>query len=112
MRLAADARMEAMKPSLEFLPDDRVLVLAPHPDDEVLATGGLIQQALAAGAALRVIVATTIPGRSVGWRNAGGLMRRRANAGVDGDVQKAWRPSLVLAWRIPMCASSVGRTRD
>ena len=58
MRLAADARMEAMKPSLEFLPDDRVLVLAPHPDDEVLATGGLIQQALAAGAALRVIVAT------------------------------------------------------
>nr|MBP6330775.1 PIG-L family deacetylase [Dokdonella sp.] len=50
--------MDAPHPQIEIDPCDRVLVLAPHPDDEVLATGGLIQQALAAGAALRVIVAT------------------------------------------------------
>lgn len=37
---------------------DRLLVLAPHPDDETLATGNLIQSALAAGAHVRVIVAT------------------------------------------------------
>ena len=33
---------------------DRVLFLAPHPDDESLAAGGLLQAARAAGAALRV----------------------------------------------------------
>jgi len=43
---------------LAFTASDRLLVLAPHPDDESLGTGGLIQAALAAGAALRVIVAT------------------------------------------------------
>jgi LmbE family N-acetylglucosaminyl deacetylase len=37
---------------------DRVLVLAPHPDDEVLGTGGLIQQALAAGAKVQVVFLT------------------------------------------------------
>jgi len=36
----------------------RVLVLAPHPDDETLATGGLLQRALAAGAAVRVVFVT------------------------------------------------------
>ena len=37
---------------------DRVLLLAPHPDDETLAAGGLLQQAVAAGAAVRVVYAT------------------------------------------------------
>ena len=37
---------------------DRVLILAPHPDDETLATGGLIQAAREQGCALRVIFAT------------------------------------------------------
>ncbi len=38
---------------------DRLLVLAPHPDDEALACGGLIQRAFAAGAKVRVIFATS-----------------------------------------------------
>lgn len=38
--------------------NSRLLVLAPHPDDETLATGRLIQMALAAGAQLRVIMVT------------------------------------------------------
>jgi LmbE family N-acetylglucosaminyl deacetylase len=38
--------------------DDRVLLLAPHPDDETLAAAGLLQHAAAAGAAVRVIYAT------------------------------------------------------
>ena len=37
---------------------DRVLVVAPHPDDESLATGGALQLARAAGAACRVLVVT------------------------------------------------------
>lgn len=36
----------------------RVLILAPHPDDESIASGGLIQQACAAGAAVRVLLLT------------------------------------------------------
>lgn len=38
--------------------DDRIVIVAPHPDDEVLGAGGLIQQALAAGADVRVIYLT------------------------------------------------------
>lgn len=43
-----------------FIPNkqDRVLVYAVHPDDETLGAGGLIQQAIAADAALRVIFVT------------------------------------------------------
>lgn len=43
---------------LELNAGDRVLVLAPHPDDETLAAGALIQLAIAAGAAVRVVIAT------------------------------------------------------
>jgi LmbE family N-acetylglucosaminyl deacetylase len=41
-----------------FTSDDRLLVLAPHPDDETLATGGLLQRAAAAGASTRVVFVT------------------------------------------------------
>jgi len=37
---------------------DRVLVVAPHEDDEALAAAGLIQQAVAAGAPVRVVYLT------------------------------------------------------
>jgi LmbE family N-acetylglucosaminyl deacetylase len=36
----------------------RVLVLAPHPDDETLATGGLMQRSIAGGGAVRVVFVT------------------------------------------------------
>ena len=35
-----------------------VLVFAPHPDDEVLGCGGVVQQALAAGKAVRIVFST------------------------------------------------------
>ncbi|MBS0570407.1 MAG: PIG-L family deacetylase [Proteobacteria bacterium] len=37
---------------------DRIAIVAPHPDDESIATGGLIQAALAFGATVRVFVLT------------------------------------------------------
>ncbi len=39
--------------------DDRLLIIAPHPDDETLGPGGLAQQATAAGATVKAIVITT-----------------------------------------------------
>jgi len=38
--------------------DDKVLILAPHIDDEVIATGGVIQQALSTGAQVKVVYMT------------------------------------------------------
>src|SRR5271168_3886131 len=39
--------------------NDRIIVVAPHPDDEVLGAGGLIQQACAVGAEVHVIYLTS-----------------------------------------------------
>jgi LmbE family N-acetylglucosaminyl deacetylase len=36
----------------------RTLVIAPHPDDESIAAGGLLQRAIAAGGEVRVIIVT------------------------------------------------------
>lgn len=44
--------------ALRFTAADSVLVFAPHPDDETLAAGGLLQRAARAGARLRVAFAT------------------------------------------------------
>jgi len=41
-----------------FDKEDRVLILAPHPDDETIGCAGIIQQALSAGACVRVVYLT------------------------------------------------------
>ena len=46
------------RPELTLKPDDRILVLAPHPDDETLSSGGLIQQAQALGLPMHVTFLT------------------------------------------------------
>ena len=45
-------------PPLTLSPDDRIMILAPHPDDEVIATGGIIQQALKQGLPIHVVFFT------------------------------------------------------
>jgi LmbE family N-acetylglucosaminyl deacetylase len=60
---------------------DRILIFAPHPDDETLATGGLIQRALDHGAEVRVVFATDGENnpwaqRAVEWRWRIGLADR------------------------------------
>ena len=58
--------------------DDRVMVVAPHPDDDSLAAGGLLQRALAAGAAVRVLFATD--GENNPWTQR--LVERRLRIGA------------------------------
>lgn len=43
---------------LDLRREDRVLLIAPHPDDETLAAAGLLQRAIAARATLRVLFVT------------------------------------------------------
>jgi LmbE family N-acetylglucosaminyl deacetylase len=45
-------------PELRLAPTDRVLIFAPHPDDETIATGGVIQQAVAMDLPTRVVYLT------------------------------------------------------
>ena len=71
------------------LPMERTMIIAPHPDDDVIAAGGLIQQVLSAGGELRVLYVTDgennpWPQRAIerrlilraGDRRRWGLMRR------------------------------------
>jgi len=44
--------------SISFSKEDRVLVIAPHPDDETLGAGGLIRQAVEAGAEVKILYLT------------------------------------------------------
>jgi LmbE family N-acetylglucosaminyl deacetylase len=48
----------AQEEGVVFGTEDRVLILAPHPDDESIGTGGVIQRALAAGARVKVVCFT------------------------------------------------------
>jgi LmbE family N-acetylglucosaminyl deacetylase len=45
-------------PRLTLEPADRLLILAPHPDDEVLGCGGVIQQGVALGLPVRIVFLT------------------------------------------------------
>lgn len=47
-----------LRPQIELQDNDRILVLVPHPDDDILSTAGLIQQALDKGLPVKVIFFT------------------------------------------------------
>lgn len=69
---------------LDLDSDTRLLVVVPHPDDETLATGGLIQIALDAGAALRVVIATD--GDNNPWPQRWVEKRWR----IDAEARRRW----------------------
>ncbi len=52
--LVVPARASSPADMPAFSTEDRVLFLAPHPDDEAIGGGGILQQALADGAAVKV----------------------------------------------------------
>jgi LmbE family N-acetylglucosaminyl deacetylase len=51
-------RAEEINNPLELNKDDRILILAPHPDDESIGTSGVIQKALKTGAEVKVALFT------------------------------------------------------
>jgi LmbE family N-acetylglucosaminyl deacetylase len=55
--LSQEAHAHPPLPALR--PDDRLLIVAPHPDDEVLGCGGLIATAAAQGVPVRVVYLTS-----------------------------------------------------
>ncbi len=65
---------------LNLHPGQRILIVAPHPDDEVLACAGLIQQALALGGQVRVVYVTAGDGSwPPAWRVTGNMLPSRAD---------------------------------
>ena len=57
--LAPSAAADVRELTLQVGPTTRLLVVAPHPDDESLGSGGLIQRVLAAGGHVRVVLMTS-----------------------------------------------------
>ena len=59
--LASTAQAEQQPPllAMPFSPATRLLVVVPHPDDETLGAGGLIQRVLHAGGAVKVVFMTS-----------------------------------------------------
>ena len=55
---AVGTKATAPRPEVTLTATDRVLVLAPHPDDEVLACGGILQQAVALRLPVRTVFLT------------------------------------------------------
>ncbi len=56
--LSALCFADAFKEIPEFTKNDRILILAPHPDDEAIATAGVIQRALKADSKIKVVCYT------------------------------------------------------
>jgi LmbE family N-acetylglucosaminyl deacetylase len=60
--------------TLRLQPNEHIVIVAPHPDDEVLACGGLIQQALALGDSVWVVYVTSGDGSwPSAWRITGNM---------------------------------------
>jgi len=59
------------------------MVVAPHPDDEVLGAGGLIQQAVAAGAEVRIVYLTNGDHNQIAFKLYNGSIHLK-RAGIFG----------------------------
>lgn len=74
----------------------RVLVLAPHPDDEVFGCGGTITLLAEAGAIVTCVVLTDGAGRSPNWEKT--VQVREAESCAAAAVLNIHRPEF---WRLP-----------
>jgi hypothetical protein len=68
-RKARIARPPAPPPTLDVPAGTRLLVIAPHPDDEVLGAGGLMQRVRSTGGAVRIVYLTDGEGYPEGVRD-------------------------------------------
>jgi len=79
--LLTTAAQSADVPELRLSVDrsTRLLVIAPHPDDEAIGAAGLIQRVRAGGGAVRVVLLTSGDGFPEGVEAAQGIARPRAS---------------------------------
>jgi LmbE family N-acetylglucosaminyl deacetylase len=70
-------------PTLDVTGWASAVIVAAHPDDEVLGPGGIISVLAAAGARLRLIAVTDGEASHPGYGNPAGLARRRAAERVE-----------------------------
>jgi LmbE family N-acetylglucosaminyl deacetylase len=94
--LAYDRSLASAPLSPSLLPQgvlagvQRLLVIAPHPDDETLAAGGLIQAGVAAGSDVRVVVVSNGDGQWMAPEAVLGRLRPRPRDYVlTGEVRQA-----------------------
>jgi LmbE family N-acetylglucosaminyl deacetylase len=73
-----------MSQNLRLSPTDRILYFAPHPDDESLGGGGLVQKAVAVGAQMRFVFLTN--GDRNPWPQR--VMERRVF--LDAKARRGW----------------------
>ena len=73
-----------MKPPLQIASSDRILFFAPHPDDESLGGGGLVQKAVLAGAQMRFVFLTN------GDRNPWPQRVRERSVFLDAQARRRW----------------------
>jgi len=96
--------------NLDLSAADRLLVVAPHPDDETLGAGGLLQRASTRGAAVRVCYATS--GENNPWAQRGFEHRlvigapERARFGALRQAEA--RTALAALGLEPACATFLG----
>lgn len=81
---------------LEVLPWKRVLVLAPHPDDEVFGCGGTLARMAESGAVICVVVATDGAARATNHSDA--IATREAESRTAATVLGLPEP---IFWRLP-----------
>lgn len=74
-------------PALSLPNAQSVMIFAPHPDDESLAAGGVIQEALRQGARVRVVIVTSGDGQ----RFAPAALEKRARAGPHDYIRLGQR---------------------
>jgi LmbE family N-acetylglucosaminyl deacetylase len=70
-------------PSLTLTETQNVMLFAPHPDDETLAAGGVIQAALEQGARVNIVIVTNGDGQ----RFAPAVLEKRLRAGPQDYVR-------------------------
>lgn len=85
------ARQAVETPTLTVDADTKLLVIAPHPDDETLSSGGLMQQTREAGGQVKVIYLTDGDGYPEGVRYKITLSRRRRVTIAATGASESWK---------------------
>lgn len=84
------AAINVLQPLPYDLSNQKVLVVSPHCDDEVLGTGGLIQKALAEKSTLEVVIGTNCNKRGIGVTREAESIQGLATLGVSSQEVKFW----------------------